>query len=258
MNDLETVQGCSRAKASVIRRRFRLARASSACFVLGTWLILTLIAFWFVAKYGNRTPRWEDWFFVPYLTGSKQPTLGWLWEPINAPSPTDPEGSFLLQLSGLRIQLETNLILRCDFTFRLVARAPLGDSDDSRAFPLRRRLFPDRAPQPGSCRGFLLGPDICLCTLDLSDGRDSHPDRPPSGSSSPFRLPRGGRQPRDPAPDFRGRARLRRTDADMAHLSGDEAHSHPRSLAKLRPGHSLPGGRHGRDHRPLSRRLQEG
>jgi hypothetical protein len=80
MNDLETVQSGSRGETLVIRRKSRLARVSSSVFVLGTWLFLTLIAFWFVAKYGNRTPRWEDWLLVPYLTGSKQPTLGWLWE----------------------------------------------------------------------------------------------------------------------------------------------------------------------------------
>ena len=49
-------------------------------FVLGTWLILTVVALGFVTLYGNRTPRWEDWFFVPFITGAQRVDLAWLWE----------------------------------------------------------------------------------------------------------------------------------------------------------------------------------
>ncbi len=51
-------------------------------FVLGTWLFLTVIAFGFVTLYGNRTPRWEDWLFVPFVTGAQRVNLSWLWEDI--------------------------------------------------------------------------------------------------------------------------------------------------------------------------------
>ena len=49
-------------------------------FVLGTWLTLTVVALGFVAVYGNRTPRWEDWLFVPFVTGAQRVDLSWLWE----------------------------------------------------------------------------------------------------------------------------------------------------------------------------------
>jgi hypothetical protein len=51
-------------------------------FVLGTWLFLTVVALGFVTLYGNRTPRWEDWIFVPFVTGAQRVDLSWLWEDI--------------------------------------------------------------------------------------------------------------------------------------------------------------------------------
>ncbi len=53
---------------------------ASGWFVLGTWLVLTVVALGFVTVYGNRTPRWEDWFFVPFVTGAQRVDLSWLWE----------------------------------------------------------------------------------------------------------------------------------------------------------------------------------
>jgi hypothetical protein len=51
-----------------------------AWFVLGVWLFLTTVALCFVTLYGNRTPRWEDWFLVPAMTGAQRVDLAWLWE----------------------------------------------------------------------------------------------------------------------------------------------------------------------------------
>jgi hypothetical protein len=51
-------------------------------FVLGVWLILTVVALGFVTFYGNRTPRWEDWFLVPAVTGAQKVDLSWLWQDI--------------------------------------------------------------------------------------------------------------------------------------------------------------------------------
>jgi len=58
----------------------RTDELASGWFVLGTWLILTVVALGFVTRYGNRTPRWEDWFFVPFVTGAQRVDLSWLWE----------------------------------------------------------------------------------------------------------------------------------------------------------------------------------
>ena len=55
---------------------------NSAWFVLGVWLSLTVVAVCFVTFYGNRTPRWEDWFLVPAVTGSQRPNAPWLWESV--------------------------------------------------------------------------------------------------------------------------------------------------------------------------------
>ena len=49
-------------------------------FVLGVWLGLTVVALGFVTLYGNRTPRWEEWFLVPAVTGAQRVDLSWLWE----------------------------------------------------------------------------------------------------------------------------------------------------------------------------------
>jgi hypothetical protein len=65
------------------KRNSERGQPYSQAFVLSVWLIMTLIDFWFVKVYGNRTPRWEDWFFVPYLSGHQQPSLGWLWESVS-------------------------------------------------------------------------------------------------------------------------------------------------------------------------------
>jgi len=54
--------------------------AASGWFVLGVWLVLTVVALGFVTRYGNRTPRWEDWFLVPAVTGAQRVDLSWLWE----------------------------------------------------------------------------------------------------------------------------------------------------------------------------------
>jgi hypothetical protein len=65
-------------------REVRLAdlteETACAWFVLGVWLFLTMVALGFVTFYGNRTPRWEDWFLVPAVTGIQPVDLTWLWE----------------------------------------------------------------------------------------------------------------------------------------------------------------------------------
>ena len=58
----------------------RTLEPACGLFVHGTWLILTVVALGFVTLYGNRTPRWEDWFFVPFITGAQRVDLAWLWE----------------------------------------------------------------------------------------------------------------------------------------------------------------------------------
>ncbi|HEX3447132.1 MAG TPA: hypothetical protein VHS97_02705, partial [Isosphaeraceae bacterium] len=58
----------------------RTDESARGWFVLVVWLGLTVVALGFVTLYGNRTPRWEEWFLVPAVTGVQKVDLSWLWE----------------------------------------------------------------------------------------------------------------------------------------------------------------------------------
>ena len=55
----------------------------SAVFVWGVWSLLLVIALGFVGRYGSPIPFWDDWGFVPYLTGEAPVTASWLWSQVN-------------------------------------------------------------------------------------------------------------------------------------------------------------------------------
>jgi hypothetical protein len=55
-------------------------QTAATWFVLGVWLSLSVVALGFVTLYGNHTPRWEDWFLVPAITGAQRINVAWLWE----------------------------------------------------------------------------------------------------------------------------------------------------------------------------------
>jgi len=116
-------------------------------FVLGTWLFLTVVALGFVTLYGNRTPRWEDWFFVPFVMVAQRVDLAWLWE--NA--------------QGHRVRIAKLVLCACYSLFGFNSkpilylerppvlgtrpRPALGDSQGPRSMELCRRLLADRASQ---------------------------------------------------------------------------------------------------------------
>jgi len=58
----------------------RADEPASGWFVFGVWFVLTVTALGFVTLYGNRTPRWEDWFYVPAVFGAQRVDFSWLWE----------------------------------------------------------------------------------------------------------------------------------------------------------------------------------
>jgi hypothetical protein len=43
------------------------------------WLIMTLVAFFCLVKYGRNIPMTEDWLLVPPLTGNEPNLMNWLW-----------------------------------------------------------------------------------------------------------------------------------------------------------------------------------
>ena len=79
---LTTTRPLPRDIPSVMLPEVQTDEPESGWFVLGTWLILSVVALGFVTLYGNRTPRWEDWFFVPFVTGAQRVDLSWLWEDV--------------------------------------------------------------------------------------------------------------------------------------------------------------------------------
>ncbi len=52
---------------------------SERAFVWMVWLIMTLVAFFCLAKYGRNIPMTEDWLLVPPLTGNEPNLAKWLW-----------------------------------------------------------------------------------------------------------------------------------------------------------------------------------
>src|SRR5262249_34827209 len=51
----------------------------AATFVGGVWGLLTLAALGFIRAYGSKVPYYDEWTFVPILTGEEPATLTWLW-----------------------------------------------------------------------------------------------------------------------------------------------------------------------------------
>lgn len=47
------------------------------------WAVLLVAALGCVAAYGYNVPLWDDFIFLPFLTGEESLTVGWLWEPHN-------------------------------------------------------------------------------------------------------------------------------------------------------------------------------
>ncbi len=55
----------------------------TAAFVWGIWGFLLAVALVFVFQYAENAPFIDDWAVVPYITGARPVTLGYLWEQHN-------------------------------------------------------------------------------------------------------------------------------------------------------------------------------
>ena len=64
-------------------RRAVLSRPAAGAFVWGLWALLFAAALLFVHRFVTNVPLWDEWLFVPYLTGQKPITWSWLWEQHN-------------------------------------------------------------------------------------------------------------------------------------------------------------------------------
>lgn len=55
----------------------------AGAFVWGAWLVMTVAATSFVARYGPSLPRWDDFDVVPVAIGERPLTIEWLWSQHN-------------------------------------------------------------------------------------------------------------------------------------------------------------------------------
>jgi hypothetical protein len=58
-------------------------RRSAAILVVAVWTIMAAGAIAFVAKFGGQVPFWDDWNWVPLMTGDEPLTLSALWQQNN-------------------------------------------------------------------------------------------------------------------------------------------------------------------------------
>ena len=52
---------------------------SAPAFVWAIWVLSLLMALQFMARFGYSVPKWDEWNFVPVLTGEQPVNLSWLW-----------------------------------------------------------------------------------------------------------------------------------------------------------------------------------
>ena len=72
-------QGGAEAQADVDGDQGK--RVAAAAFVWLAWAFCFAAALAYVAHYGVNFPTWDEYSYVPYLTGARPVTLGWLWSP---------------------------------------------------------------------------------------------------------------------------------------------------------------------------------
>ncbi len=70
----------------ILLRRTGILTASSkgqAVAAWATWAVLSLAGLWFVAAYGLTMPYFDEWAWVPVVTGQEPASLQWLWSQHN-------------------------------------------------------------------------------------------------------------------------------------------------------------------------------
>ncbi|MEM7716653.1 MAG: hypothetical protein AAF349_24350, partial [Cyanobacteria bacterium P01_A01_bin.68] len=107
----------------------------SRIFVWGVWLLMLIIAFTCVIKYGKNIPLAEDWNLVAPLTGNDPDLLGGLWVQNNEHRVPLPRLIFLILLkltSDFRVGMFFNVIIlgTMAFLMTLTARYLRGGKTD--------------------------------------------------------------------------------------------------------------------------------
>ena len=183
----------------------RTDEPASGWFVLGTWLILTVVALGFVTVYGNRTPRWEDWFFVPFVTGAQRVDLSWLWESVQGHRVPIPKLVFIAcySLFGFNSKpiLYLNVLLFSALSLGLLwaIRKARGRWSYADAF------LPIVLLNLGQAEAFSWAQTIRLCLCNMLGDAPAHPDRNASRSVESDEPRAGRRESRPPASDIRRR-----------------------------------------------------
>ncbi|MCC6745615.1 MAG: hypothetical protein IT175_17270, partial [Acidobacteria bacterium] len=48
-------------------------------FVIGVFAVMSAALYFYVWYFGRNVPFWDDWEFVPAMTGHEPLSLPWLW-----------------------------------------------------------------------------------------------------------------------------------------------------------------------------------
>ncbi|WP_169978821.1 hypothetical protein [Tautonia rosea] len=108
----------------------------SGLFVWLSWVVLTVVALGYVARFGPRVPVWDDYDVIPVLTGHRALTLDWLWSLHSEHRLVLPR---LLLLAGFRLtgnDFRAGMVLNVVLLATLAAMAPvtLGMARQGRQF----------------------------------------------------------------------------------------------------------------------------
>ncbi len=63
--------------------RSDLVRRLVFLVVWGTWAVMSVVALFYVYRYGSNVPSWDDWDMIPTMTRHQPVTFEWLWSQHN-------------------------------------------------------------------------------------------------------------------------------------------------------------------------------
>ncbi|MFH0964093.1 MAG: hypothetical protein V2A58_08770 [Planctomycetota bacterium] len=113
--------------ALVCPERALAGRFGPSLFVWGVWAFTLTLALAYVARYGVNFPTWDEYVFIPQLTGERPITPAWLWSPYNGHRLVLPRLIYigLVQASGgdFRVGMYGNVLLFGLASFALIAAA---------------------------------------------------------------------------------------------------------------------------------------
>ena len=90
-------------------------------FVWSVWLLMMLVVLFCLVKYSLNIPYYEDWYFVPAMTGNEANLLDWLWSQNNEHRVPLPRLILLALLKATAGDFRTGMLLNVILTGALAA-----------------------------------------------------------------------------------------------------------------------------------------